>query len=153
MKITIEIDQKTTQSDVKKLIEALQSVYVTAKPEEEKKPNIQKDPVHVFMNYEKTFLDVDGSIQIPPLYKQKKAVQITKEQAKDVTLSRLRFEPISKVYSQLDIPFTKGWLYHQIYDKKISYRNKIINGKKISCINKVEVEEYLKSHLDKKSSK
>lgn len=123
MKITIEIDQKTTNNEIEKLIKALCLCSSSTAQKE---------------SHETT---------------KRRVARITKDQVKDISLSRLYFEPISKVYSEIDIPYTKGWLYHQIYDNKISYQNKMIDGKKISCINKVEVEEYLKNHLEKKTHK
>lgn len=114
--------------------------------------------ITIEIHHKTTKSDIDKLIKaLQSVYQEeetqpKSAVQITKDQVKNMT-PESSFEPISKVYSQIDIPYTKGWLYHQIYDNKISYLNKVIDGKKISCINKVEVEEFLKNHLEKKLSK
>ena len=122
MKITIEIDHKTTHEDVQKLIEALKSVYTAPKPKEEKSIPISSE---LF----------PGALRIPDSHKEE-----IREEERSIDVGPVKkYDTVPNVYESLDIPRSITWIYYLVREKKIPYRR---NGKKSILVNKEDILKF-----------
>lgn len=138
MKITIEIDHKTTQNDIDKLIGALQSVYAAPKKEKVDTP-IRKEQVKLKRE------EIRG-IEIPsPVEKVEAPVEKVEDPVSDSLFVVREYKTINQVFDELEkedkVKRSKKWIYYLVREKKISSRKK---HRKL-YVSKKEIEEYYNS--------